>query len=133
MRFQLRTFALLDVISMLLMSMQLWSIVNNFDRILLNSEKLKAILMVPMFVLLLLGTIYLWKKKTAGFVLYYIQFPFRFYLWVFSLGFITLFPELFGRYEDYWLTYLLKVCMVAEVIRLYLTVVIHRKLAVSFA
>jgi hypothetical protein len=57
-----------------------------------------------------------------GFISYYVQFPFRLYLWVFSLGFITLFPEALENYDDKWFPILLKVCFVGEFIRLYLTI-----------
>lgn len=78
--------------------------------------------MFPMFLLLAAGVVGLWFFKKMGFIIYYIQFPFRLYLWVFTIGFIALLPEAFGRFEDYWFNLTLKICIVAEFIRLYLTI-----------
>ncbi len=128
MRFLLRFFVALDFISLVLMGMQLWLIAHHFDQALKQPETLTALLKFPMFLLILIGGIGLLQFKKFGFMLYYIQFPFRFYLWVFSLGFITFFPELFGSYEDYWFDILLKVCMAAELVRLYFTIKAHIKL-----
>lgn len=128
MRLLLRSFALLDVVSLVFLGMQLWQIAHHYDEIVKQSEKLEATLMFPMFALILVGTVGLWLAKKFGFILYYIQFPFRLYLWVFTLGFITLLPEALENFEDYWFDILLKVCMVGEFIRLYLTVKAHLKM-----
>lgn len=128
MRLLLRSFALLDVVSLGFLGMQLWQIAHHYDEIVKQSEKLEATLMFPMFALILVGTVGLWLAKKFGFILYYIQFPFRLYLWVFTLGFITLLPEALENFEDYWFDILLKVCMVGEFIRLYLTVKAHLKM-----
>lgn len=128
MRLLLRSLAFLDLISLVFMGMQLGQIYLHYHEILKQSEKLESILMFPMFVLLLVGAIGLWLSKKFGFILYYIQFPFRLYLWVFTLGFITLLPEAMGSFEDYWFGILFKICMVAEFIRLYLTIKAHLKL-----
>lgn len=128
MRLLLRSLAVLDLISLVFMGMQLWQISHHYNELSKQSEKLEAVLMFPMFILLFTGAIGLWICKKFGFILYYIQFPFRLYLWVFTFGFITLLPEAFGSFEDYWFDILLKVCMTAEFIRLYLTVRAHLKL-----
>ncbi|RZL33310.1 MAG: hypothetical protein EOP00_32975 [Pedobacter sp.] len=128
MRLLLRSFALLDVLSLVFLGMQLWNIAQRYQEIVQHSEKLSASLMFPMFLLILAGAIGLWLVKKFGFVLYYIQFPFRLYLWIFTLGFITLLPEALENFEDYWFNILLKVCMVGEFIRLYLTVKAHLKM-----
>lgn len=128
MRLLLRSFALLDFLSLVFLGMQLWHIAQRYSEIVQQSEKLSATLMFPMFALLLVGAIGLWLAKKFGFILYYIQFPFRLYLWIFTLGFITLLPEALESFEDYWFDILLKVCMVGEFIRLYLTVRAHLKM-----
>lgn len=125
MRILLRVFASLDVLSLIFMSMQLWAIAKNFGTLVLLSEKLQSILMFPMFVLLILGAYGLFFHKKIGFISYYIQFPFRLYLWIFTLGFITLMPEVLGTYDGKWFPILLKVCFTAEFIRLYLTIRAH--------
>lgn len=129
MRLTLRSFALLDILSLLFMSVQIWQIVTHFDESSYQlSEQIRVILMFPMFILVITGAIGLFFVKKFGFILYYIQFPFRLYLWVFTLGFITLLPEAFGLFEGIWFDVLLKVCFVAEFIRLYLTIRVHRAL-----
>ncbi|MFD0940516.1 hypothetical protein ACFQ1J_07350 [Pedobacter boryungensis] len=111
------------------MSMQLWNIANHYTELPNQlSVKIEAMLMFPMFLLVLVGAYGLFFTKKFGFILYYIQFPFRLYLWVFTLGFITLLPEALNNFEDKWPNILLKVCIMAEFIRLYLTVRGHLKL-----
>lgn len=128
MRLLLRSFALLDVLSLVFLGMQLWNIAQRYHEIVQHSEKLSATLMFPMFLLILIGAVGLWLTKKFGFIFYYIQFPFRLYLWIFTLGFISLLPEAFESFEDYWFDILLKICMVGEFIRLYLTVKAHLKM-----
>lgn len=128
MRLLLRSLAILDAISLVFLGMQLWHIAQRYQEITQQSEKLSATLMFPIFLLILVGAVGLWQVKKFGFILYYIQFPFRLYLWVFTLGFITLLPEALESFEDYWFDILLKVCMVGEFIRLYLTVSAHLKM-----
>ncbi len=125
MRILLRAFAFLDVFSLAFMSMQLWAIVKNFSKITLTSDKVQAILMFPMFALVLLGAYGLFYQRKFGFISYYIQFPFRLYLWILTLGFITLIPEALSNYDDKWFPILLKVCYAAEFVRLYLTIRAH--------
>lgn len=125
MRILLRAFAFLDVFSLAFMSMQLWAIVKNFSKITLTSDKVQAILMFPMFALVLLGAYGLFYQRKFGFISYYIQFPFRLYLWILTLGFITLIPEALSNYDDKWFPVLLKVCYAAEFVRLYLTIRAH--------
>lgn len=122
MRFLLRSFVFLDLISLVFMVMQLWQIVSDFNEFAKLSEKVAAVLMFPMFALIVAGAVGLFFAKKIGFILYYIQFPFRLFLWVFSVGFITLLPEAFNQFGDEWFPILLKVCFVFEFIRLYLTI-----------
>lgn len=122
MRILLRSFAFLDFIALFLMGMQLWAILHHFNETAKLSEKISSVLMFPMFLLLAAGAVGLWFLKKIGFIIYYIQFPFRLYLWVFTIGFIALLPEAFSRFEDYWFNLTLKICIVAEFIRLYLTI-----------
>lgn len=125
MRILLRAFAFLDLFSLAFMTMQLVSIANNFAKLTLLSDKVQSILMFPMYLLVAVGAYGLFFQKKIGFISYYIQFPFRLYLWVLSLGFITLLPEAFSNYDEKWFPILLKVCYVGEFIRLYLTIKAH--------
>lgn len=122
MRLLLRSFVFLDFISAVFLAMQLWQISHHFNELGKPSEKLAAALMFPMFVLLVCAAVGLFLTKKFGFILYYIQFPLRLFLWVFSFGFITLLPEAFNQFGDEWFPILLKVCIVFEFVRLYLTI-----------
>ncbi len=128
MRTILRSFALLDFISIVFLGMQLWYITHHFNEIVKVSEKISALAMFPMFILLIVSTIRYWVAKKTAFIIYYIQFPFRLYLWVFTIGFITLLPEAFELYEDFWFKYLLVTCYAVEFIRLFLTISAHIKI-----
>lgn len=127
MRLVFRSFVFLDILSLVFMTMQLWAIFKNFASLTLLSEKVQSVLMFPMFVLLIVGAYGLFFERKFGFISYYVQFPFRLYLWIFTLGFITLFPELLGNFDDKWFPILLKGCFVGEFIRLYLTIQAHLK------
>jgi hypothetical protein len=129
MRYLFRTLAFLDLLSLAFMSTQLYHIVVNYKELNLKlSEKVTSIALFPMFILVLIGAIGLFLLKKFGCILYYIQFPFRLYLWVFTLGFITLLPEALEAYDEKWFGIMLKVCFVTEVIRLYLTIRGHLSL-----
>jgi hypothetical protein len=122
MRLLFRSLAILDIISLVFLGMQLWQISHHFKEITKLSDKVEAILMFPMFLLILVGAAGLFLMKKFAFILYYIQFLFRLYLWVFTIGFISLLPEAFNQFEDFWFGALLKTCIMAEFIRLYLTI-----------
>ena len=131
MRILFRSLAILDLLALIIISMQLIYIVGHYGEKVLLSEKVEAILMFPMFILILAGAIGLFFGKKFGFILYYIQFPFRLYLFIFTIGFITLIPESLDNFDDKWPSILKKLCFVVEVIRLYLTIRAHRKLVNS--
>lgn len=129
MRLSLRVFAILDAISAAFLGMQVWQIVSHLEEVpdnLLSKEKAGA--MVLMFISLFITMYGLFVRKKFGFITYYIQFPFRLVLWVFSLGFITLLPEAFSYYGDGWFEVLFRICIIAEFFRLYFTIQFHRKL-----
>lgn len=126
MRTLLRSFAFLDIISLVFLAMQLWYIVFHFEEACSQlTGKIESILMFPMFVLIAFGAYGLFFAKKFGFILYYIQFVPRLYLWIFSVGFITLLPEALSFYDDKWFGILLKICFMVEFIRLYLTIKAH--------
>jgi len=130
MRITLRSFAALDGLSLFFLGMQLWVKIENYAYLSTTklSEKIQAILLLPMFIIIAIGVIGLVSGKRFGLILYYIQFPFRLYLYIFSVGFITFIPEALGLFEDIWFDSLLKLCFVAEFIRLYLTIKIQLNL-----
>jgi len=126
MRVTTKLFALLDIISILLLSKQFWGIITHLNEIpdqLLS--QVRVILTLPLFVSLFISAVGLFLFKKFGFITYYIQFPFRLIVWVFSIGFITFLPEVLNLGEK-WFDILFKVCFIAEFFRLYFTIQIHR-------
>lgn len=128
MRLTIRIFALLDIISVCLLAKPFWEIITHLkeipDQVL---SQVRVILTLPMFVSLLVSAAGLILFKKFGFITYYIQFPFRLVVWVFSIGFITLLPELLNL-NQIWFDILFKLCFIAEFFRLYFTIKIHKKI-----
>jgi len=91
-----------------------------------GKSQARVILTLPLFALLFVSAIGLMLFKKNGFIAYYIQFPVRLLIWVFSIGFITLIPELLNL-KDVWFNIFFKICFIAEFFRLYFTIQIHRK------
>lgn len=121
-----RFFALLDLISIFLLARQFWQILTHLDEIpdqILSQAK--VILLLPLFVSLFISAIGLILFKKFGFITYYIQFPFRLIVWVFSIGFITFLPEMLSLGER-WFDILFRICFIAEFFRLYFTIKLHR-------
>ncbi|KIA95313.1 hypothetical protein OC25_05515 [Pedobacter kyungheensis] len=123
-----RFFALLDIISIVLLAKQFWQILTHLneipDQIL---SQAKVVLLLPLFVSLFISAAGLILKKKFGFITYYIQFPFRLVVWVFSIGFITFLPEMLNLSER-WFYILFRICFIAEFFRLYFTIRIHRSI-----
>ncbi len=121
-----RFFALLDLISIVLLARQFWQILTHLDEIpdqILSQAK--VILLLPLFVSLFISAIGLILFKKFGFITYYIQFPVRLIVWVFSIGFITFLPEMLSLGER-WFDILFRICFIAEFFRLYFTIKLHR-------
>lgn len=127
MRIAIRIFSILDLISIVLLSRQFWDIVTHLSEIPQETlSQAKVILMLPLFLSLFISAIGLMLFKKFGFITYYIQFPFRLIVWIFSIGFITYLPEYFNLGER-WFDILFRVCFIAEFFRLYFTIKIHKK------
>ncbi len=127
MRYTIKFFALLDVISIVLLAQPFWGIITHLNEIpkeLLSQAR--VVLTLPLFLSLFVSAIGLFLFKKFGFIAYYIQFPFRLVVWVFSIGFITLLPEWLNL-NAHWFDILFKICFIAEFFRLYFTIKIHRK------
>jgi len=128
MRLTIRIFALLDIISICLLAKPFLEIVTHLkeipDQVL---SQARVILTLPMFISLLVSAVGLLLVKKYGFITYYIQFPFRLIVWIFSIGFITLLPELLNLSQT-WFDILFKLCFIAEFFRLFYTIKIHKKL-----
>nr|WP_199159004.1 hypothetical protein [Pedobacter sp. ASV2] len=127
MRYTIKFFAFLDIISIALLGKQFWEIITHLNEIPHETlSQAKVILMLPLFVSLFISAVGLMLFKKFGFIAYYIQFPFRLVVWVFSIGFITFLPEYFNLGER-WFDILFRICFIAEFFRLYFTIKIHRK------
>lgn len=128
MRLTIKIFAILDIISIALLSKQFLEIVMHFNQIPKETlSQTKVVLMLPLFVSLFITAIGLLLFKKFGFITYYLQFPFRLVIWIFSIGFITYLPELLNLNEK-WFDILFKICFIAEFFRLYYSIKIHREI-----
>jgi len=126
MRTLLKIFALLDVISIVFMTPQIWAAVIHYNEIPDQAlSVIKVVFTLLIFLSLFLSAIGLFRFKKYGLITYYFQFPFRLALWVFSIGFITFLPEL-SHQGDQWFSILFRICMVAEFFRCYYTIQAHR-------
>ena len=131
MRTATKFFALLDVISILLLAKQFWAIITHINEIpdqLLS--QIRVVLTLPMFLSLFLSAVGLFLFKKFGFITYFIQFSFRLIVWIFSIGFITFLPEILNL-GDRWFDILFKICFIAEFFRLYFTIQIYRNNSLS--
>lgn len=127
MRNTLRLFAVLDLIGIAFLTKQSFDIVTHLNDV--PNEflsKAKVFLLLGLFVSLFISATGLLLIKKYGLITYYIQFPCRLLVWVFSIGFITYIPELFNL-QGNWFPVLFKLCFVAEFFRMYFTVKIHRQ------
>ena len=127
MRALLRVFALLDVISIVFMTPQAWSVLVHYKSISMQAFPVaRAFFTLLIFASLFVSAIGLFRLRKYGLIIYYIQFPFRLVLWVFSIGFITFLPELLQQ-GDQWFGILFRICIIGEFFRCYYTVQVHRK------
>ena len=127
MRYTLRFFSLLDVISIALLSVQVYGILSEISQ--LSTETLAVIKIIAMLViypLLFVSAIGLFLEKKWGFISYYIQFPLRFVVWVFSFGFLTFISEHYP--SPVLFEWIFRLVIILEFFRLYFTVQIGRKL-----
>lgn len=122
-----RFFGLLDLISIILLSQQFLGIVTHLNEIPNQAlSQARVLLTMPLFLSLFITTSGLFLLKKFAFITYYVQFPFRLVVWIFSIGFITYLPELLNLGER-WFDILFKLCFIGEFFRLYFTIQIHRK------
>lgn len=126
MRVLLKIFALLDVVSILFMAPQIWMVLIHQDSFRHDALSVgKIVFTVLIFISLFISVTGQLQFKKYGVITYYVQFPFRLVLWVFSIGFITFLPELFNQ-GDRWFGILFRICIIAEFFRCYYTVQVHR-------
>jgi len=127
MRLTFKIFALLDLISILFMFSQVWTLLTHLGQLKTDPLSLtKAGLVLLIYVSLFYTALGQYKFKRYGMIVYYIQFPFRLFLMVLSIGFITLLPEVIDMGENFF-TWLFRICIVAEFFRLYYTILAYKK------
>lgn len=127
MRNTIRIFALLDIISIVFLAPSFYEIITHLNQIPAEFlSQARVILTLPLFISLFISAAGLMLFKKFGFITYYLQFPFRLVVWVFSIGFITFLPEWFKLGEN-WFNLLFKICFIAEFFRLYFTIQIQKK------
>lgn len=123
----LRCFALLDVLSIILLSRQIYQVISNIKNIPAATTilQIRVILLLGVYILLFVSATGLLLIKKTGLISYYIQFPMRLIVWVFSFGFLTLISQGFNNTLVF--DWLFRIAVVLEFFRLYFTVQIHRQ------
>lgn len=122
-----KLFAFLDLISIIFMFSQVWFLLNHLGKIKPDAfSMIKAGLTLLIYISLLYTAYGQFRFKRYGMIIYYIQFPFRLFLMVLSIGFITMLPEVIPM-SDNAFTWLFRICIVAEFFRLYYTILAYKK------
>ena len=117
----LTIFGILDLIS-LIKSYRFWMNINisfEFDWI--------NILITVFYISLLISAILLLKSNIKGLIINYIQFPIRISIFVMSFGFLIPLSRLFENYKT-GIYVLSIICGILEIIRLVVSIYIHRKI-----
>jgi hypothetical protein len=126
MRLTFKFFALLDLISIVFLAIQIWTIITHVHDVRTDTfSVVKMSLTFLIFLSLFLSTVGLYSFKKYGLLTYYIQFPFRLFLLVFSIGFITMLPEYFN-FGDQFFSWLFRICVMAEFFRLYYSILAYK-------
>lgn len=126
MKSTLRFFAFLDVLSFLLLSQQVFQIIANLKDIPQQGPSTyRVFLLLLIYPLLLVSAYGFFRLKKFAFISYYIQFPMRLLVWVFSFGFLTLISQYFDNPLVF--DWLFRIAIILEFFRLYFTVQIHRQ------
>jgi hypothetical protein len=126
MRLTFKFFALLDLISICFLATQIWTILTHAHDVKTDTFSIvKISLTLLMFLSLFLTTSGLYTFRRWGLITYYIQFPFRLFLFVFSIGFITLLPE-YISFGDTFFSWLFRICVMAEFFRLYYSILAYK-------
>ena len=121
----LRFFGLLDVLSIILMNQQVYSIGVNYNNIPDQTpSKIRIALLMLNYLLLFVSATGLLMLRKFGLITYYIRFPIRLMVWVFSFGFLTIASEYLGNPGI--AQWLLRLVVVLEFFRLYFSIRIHR-------
>jgi hypothetical protein len=126
MRLTFKFFAFLDLISIYFLSSQIWTILTHTHDVKTDAFSLFKIgLTFLMFISLFVTTYGLYAFKKWGLITYYVQFPFRLFLFVYSIGFITLLPE-YINLGDTFFSWLFRICVMGEFFRLYYSILAYK-------
>jgi hypothetical protein len=121
----LQFFGLLDIVSIGLLSKQIYSIATNFNTIPDSTlSEIRIILLLLSYLLLFASAAGLLTGRKYGMIAYYIQFPIRLLVWVFSFGFITFISEY--ATDPRVFDWSFRIAIVLEFFRLYFTIKFHR-------
>lgn len=122
----LRFFAFLDVLSFILLSQQVFQILANLQNLPSEtSSAIRIVLLLLIYPLLLVSAYGLYRIKKLGLITYYIQFPMRLLVWVFSFGFVTFISQYFSNPLVF--DWLFRIAIILEFFRLYFIAQIHRR------
>jgi hypothetical protein len=128
----LRFFGLLDIVSIILITPQVWLILTNFSSMTRTLPLIAiASLRIILFISLFISAIGLLTLRKFGTVTYYFQFLFRFVTLIFSFGFITYLNEFINN-SGTILKLTLTLAVFGEFVRLYYTYKAQKKHAINF-
>lgn len=125
MKYLIRFFSLLDLVSIALLTTSVFTLLGNLGDV--PHQPLSIIrtcLLVLVYFSLFASAIGLMMLKKWGAVVYYVQFVIRLVVWIFSFGWLTLIDQYTGA--DLF-DLLFKVVVILEFFRLYFTVTVFKK------
>lgn len=126
MKTSIRFFALLDIISIILLLPQLYQIFFNLSQIPRETlAYLKIAFTLITFLILFISASGLFRISKAVFISYYVQFPMRLVVWIFSFGFLTFISQYFTNPAVF--EWIFRIVFVLEFFRLFFTIQIHKK------
>jgi hypothetical protein len=127
MKSAIRFFAILDIISIILLLPQLYQIFSNLSQIPRETLSfLKISFTLATFMLLFVSASSLARISRASLISYYVQFPMRLIVWIFSFGFLTFLSQYSSNTAVF--EWIFRIVFVLEFFRLFFTIQIHKKI-----
>ncbi|HEY0895409.1 MAG TPA: hypothetical protein VGE15_02545 [Sphingobacteriaceae bacterium] len=127
MKTAIRFFAILDMISILLLIPQLYHAFSNLSQIPGDTmAMLKIGFTLLTFILLFVSASGAFRLSKAALISYYVQFPMRLVVWIFSFGFLTFLSQYFPG--DGVFQWIFRIVFVLEFFRVFFTVQIQKAL-----
>ena len=122
----LRIFALLDIISIFLLTPQVYRMANDLDSIPSGAlPVLKIAFTAFTYLLLFVSASAIYKPSRAAVISYYVQFPFRLVVWIFSFGFLTYLGQFSSN--ELLFEWLFRIAFMLEFFRIFFTVQTHKR------